>query len=243
MRCWLGKQGKEFEFAVYSPERKRFLSCRCISSSSSSSPRSISERCSRIFLLFGSTRTPISRVMPPKKSKIKVESQKTWVEKKAIIAGVGGWVGAGIGGGVIKRPLQCTHTHTHDKRRQHFSCSFAKLHQASSQPHQRWYMQKWKLSRNTCTLHTRFCTLGADLHAQSALSNKIFASELTRKFIKSALLVGLVLFLLPGHEGTAVNRSLFFFTVCNGEKRIVFFFFFASLCNCSGKTETVARKT
>ncbi len=31
--------------------------------------------------------------------------------------------------------------------------------------------------------------LGADLHAQSVLSNKISASELKRKFIKSALLV------------------------------------------------------
>ncbi len=40
------------------------------------------------------------------------------------------------------------------------------------------------------TLSTRFCTFGADLHAQSVLSNKISASELTRKFIKSALLVG-----------------------------------------------------
>ena len=31
---------------------------------------------------------------------------------------------------------------------------------------------------------------GADLHAQSVLSSKISASELRRKFIKSALLVG-----------------------------------------------------
>ncbi len=27
--------------------------------------------------------------------------------------------------------------------------------------HQRWYAE-WKLSRNVCTLSTRFCTLGAD---------------------------------------------------------------------------------
>ncbi len=40
------------------------------------------------------------------------------------------------------------------------------------------------------TAHTRFCTFGGDLYAQSALTNKISASELTRKFIKSALLVG-----------------------------------------------------
>ena len=56
--------------------------------------------------------------------------------------------------------------------------------------HQRWH-PKWKLSRNMCTccMHV-FCTLGADLHAQSALANKISASELSRKFIMSALLVG-----------------------------------------------------
>ena len=51
-------------------------------------------------------------------------------------------------------------------------------------------MQKWKLSRNMYTLHTRFCTFGTNLHAQSVLINKISASELSRKFIKSALLVG-----------------------------------------------------
>ncbi len=55
--------------------------------------------------------------------------------------------------------------------------------------HQRWYAKR-KLGRNIHTLHTRFCTLGADLHAQSVLINKISASELSRKFVKSALLVG-----------------------------------------------------
>ena len=35
-----------------------------------------------------------------------------------------------------------------------------------------------------------FACLGTDLYGQSALSNNISASELTRKFIKSALLVG-----------------------------------------------------
>ncbi len=39
-------------------------------------------------------------------------------------------------------------------------------------------------------LHTRFCTFGTDLYAQSVLSNKISASEISQKFIKSALLVG-----------------------------------------------------
>ena len=40
------------------------------------------------------------------------------------------------------------------------------------------------------TLHTRFCTFRADLYAQSVLINEISASELSRKFIKSALLAG-----------------------------------------------------
>ena len=39
-------------------------------------------------------------------------------------------------------------------------------------------------------LHTRSCTFGANLHAQSVISDKVSASELSRKFIKSALLVG-----------------------------------------------------
>ncbi len=55
--------------------------------------------------------------------------------------------------------------------------------------HQQRYA-KWKLSWNICTLHTHFCTFGADLYAQSVLINKASASELRRKFIKSALLVG-----------------------------------------------------
>ena len=48
---------------------------------------------------------------------------------------------------------------------------------------------KWKLSWNI--LHTtHFCTLGANLHAQSVLISKISASELRKRLIKSALLVG-----------------------------------------------------
>ena len=42
-----------------------------------------------------------------------------------------------------------------------------------------------------CTQVSARC--GTDLHAQSVLVNKISASELSRKFIKSALLVGLLL--------------------------------------------------
>ncbi len=38
--------------------------------------------------------------------------------------------------------------------------------------------------------YTCFCTFGTDLPAQSVLINEISASELSRKFIKSALLVG-----------------------------------------------------
>ena len=43
-----------------------------------------------------------------------------------------------------------------------------------------------------CTRCTNvfFARLGADLHAQSVIIKKIFASELCRKFIKSVLLVG-----------------------------------------------------
>ncbi len=37
---------------------------------------------------------------------------------------------------------------------------------------------------------TFFCTFGADLYAQSVLIDKISASELSQKFIESALLVG-----------------------------------------------------
>ncbi len=55
--------------------------------------------------------------------------------------------------------------------------------------HQRWHA-KWKLSWNIYTFHTRFCTFGADLYAQSLLISKISAPELSQKFIKSALLVG-----------------------------------------------------
>ncbi len=38
--------------------------------------------------------------------------------------------------------------------------------------------------------HTVFARFGADWHAQAVIISKIFASELRRKFIKSALLVG-----------------------------------------------------
>ncbi len=55
--------------------------------------------------------------------------------------------------------------------------------------HQQWYA-KWKLSCNIYALHTRFRMFGADLYAQSVIVNKLSASELIRKFIKSALLVG-----------------------------------------------------
>ncbi len=59
-------------------------------------------------------------------------------------------------------------------------------------PNHQWWCAKWKLGWNTYALHTYFCTFGADLCAQSVLINKISASELRRKLIKSALLVGLM---------------------------------------------------
>ncbi len=40
------------------------------------------------------------------------------------------------------------------------------------------------------TLHTCFCEFRVDSRAQSVLSNKISASELSQKFIRSALLAG-----------------------------------------------------
>ncbi len=42
------------------------------------------------------------------------------------------------------------------------------------------------------SLHACFGTFGTDLFAQSVLINKISALELSRKFIKSALLVGVL---------------------------------------------------
>ena len=59
-------------------------------------------------------------------------------------------------------------------------------------PNHQWWYATWKLSWNTHTLHARFCTFGADLYAQSVLINEISASKLSRKSIKSALLVGYV---------------------------------------------------
>ncbi len=44
---------------------------------------------------------------------------------------------------------------------------------------------------------TRFCTFRVDLFAPSVLINKISASELSQKFIKSALLVAPDFFSLP----------------------------------------------
>ena len=61
-----------------------------------------------------------------------------------------------------------------------------------TEPNQQWWHAKWKFSRNMYTLRTRFCTFGADLRAQSVLINKISASEISRKFVKGALLVGRV---------------------------------------------------
>ena len=45
-------------------------------------------------------------------------------------------------------------------------------------------------------LHARSCMFRADWHAQPVISRKISASELRRKFIKRALLVGILVILL-----------------------------------------------
>ncbi len=52
-------------------------------------------------------------------------------------------------------------------------------------------VQKWKLSRNMYTLRARFLhTWAPILYAQSVLIDNFFASQLSRMFIKGALLVG-----------------------------------------------------
>ncbi len=53
-----------------------------------------------------------------------------------------------------------------------------------------------------------FARSGTDLHAQSVLIIKISASERSRKFIKSALLVGTAKFLLL-HRGSLVFTVVF----------------------------------
>ncbi len=56
-----------------------------------------------------------------------------------------------------------------------------------------------------------FARFGADLYyAQSMLSNKISASELSRKFIKSALLVGISLSLSLSFPDLKWNHQFFF---------------------------------
>ncbi len=85
-------------------------------------------------------------------------------------------------------------------------------------------MQKWKLGRNMYTLHARFCTFGADLHAQSVIVNKISASELTRKFTKSwlehfffLLVLALLAACLPNHHPLcpeALSDIFFFLESC-----------------------------
>ena len=45
-------------------------------------------------------------------------------------------------------------------------------------------------SESVYTMHACFCMFGTNMHARSVLSNKIFALKLSRKLIKSALLVG-----------------------------------------------------
>ncbi len=47
-----------------------------------------------------------------------------------------------------------------------------------------------KMEAQSEFVRTRYRTFGADLYAQSVLINKISGSELSRKFTKSALLVG-----------------------------------------------------
>ncbi len=66
-----------------------------------------------------------------------------------------------------------------------FFFNFVTCHQNSARSlpnHQRWHA-RWKPSQKMYTLHTRFCTFGADLYAWSVLIDKISASELNRKLL------------------------------------------------------------
>ena len=56
--------------------------------------------------------------------------------------------------------------------------------------HQRWRVKMEAQSEHVSIAHAVSQRLAPDLHAQSVLADKIPASELRRKFIKSALLVG-----------------------------------------------------
>ena len=89
--------------------------------------------------------------------------------------------------------------------------------------HQRWYA-KCKLSWNICTLHTRFRTFGADLYAQSVITNKIPVLKLSREFIKSALLVG---YLIVSTAFSPRHLELLFlcFSIFNSQCFLVMVFF------------------
>ncbi len=61
-------------------------------------------------------------------------------------------------------------------------------------PNHQWWCAKMEAqSEYVHIAYTLLPRLGADSHAPSVLSNKISASEIRRKFVKSALLVGLPL--------------------------------------------------
>ena len=110
-----------------------------------------------------------------------------------VCANVGGGSGGGGGGegakiGLLLHPI-CAPPPPQllSPRHKIRSCRHLEL----TPNHQRWYA-KWKLSWNTYILRTHFHTFCTDLYAQLVLISKISASELSRKFIKSALLVGLL---------------------------------------------------
>ncbi len=73
----------------------------------------------------------------------------------------------------------------------HLSSTVPNYQRRSTVPnHQRWCAKMEAQSEHICIAYTCFCTFPTDLYAQSVIINKISASELSRKFIKSALLVG-----------------------------------------------------
>ncbi len=111
--------------------------------------------------------------------------------------------------GTISAPIQYRPLLTPPHPRLFYSCTLEKCWSYLSYffPNQQRWNAEWKLSRNTYSLHTCFCTFGADSYAQSVLINKISASELSRNFIKSALLVG-SLFFSKGGSGQSCSKHL-----------------------------------
>ena len=113
---------------------------------------------------------------------------------------------------------------------------------------QRWHA-KWEAQLECVHIsYTIFARFGADLHAQSVLINKIFASELSPNLVKSALLVGQYTFdkekLSVCWEAFQVDlisasAALALLQKCIGNVTKVFFYnweFYSPFCLVGGRT-------